>query len=48
MGQGAIVYRSSQCRAGMDLFRDLMFAWYHVLGLKGNQAGTCEATKRCD
>lgn len=45
MGQGAIVYRFSQCGAGMDLFRALMFFLYHVMGLKGNQPGMCGALK---
>lgn len=48
MGQGATVYRSSQCGAGMDLFRALTFALYHVMGLKGNQPGLgSQAKGRC-
>lgn len=53
MGQGATVYRSSQGGAGMDLFRALTFALYHVCVrstrelklLKRNQPGMCGALK---
>jgi hypothetical protein len=47
-GSRAIVSRSSQCRAGMDLFRVLTLVLCHVMGLKGNQPGMCGDTKRCD